>query len=370
MDKTSYARLYMFPFSKIPKGERIVVWGKGSVGTQYYKELTTIDYAERILWVDTDSVINEQDFVEKNNTSYFVIGILSDRIRKEITTKLLRCGIETKYIIDDKPKSIIFSPSWYARNEKKELGLLNDNVQKEINRFHELLNLKNVKGCDFVRVGAANDGGYVMLNDLPGGIAYSFGINDDVSWDDDMACHGYEVYMYDHTIDALPHVRKAFHFFKEGIADFEENKSLKKLETFIKRNKHDKNENMILKIDVEGAEWGVFENISEEILKSFNQIVVEFHNLCEFNNIARYNKVLEKINRTHQPIHYHINNYDDVYWFDDKPYGNAIEVTFASKQKYNFSDGKIKLPRNQDAPNCKDIDEIIIGIFNEEGYYE
>lgn len=346
----------------------VIIWGKGSIGKQFYKELNTVNYAKTILWVDTDSIGNEQEFIEQNKGAYFVISILSDSIRKEITTKLLRYGIETKYIIDDKPKSIIFSPSWYARNEKKELGLLNDNVQKEINRFHELLNLKNVKGCDFVRVGAANDGGYVMLNDLPGGIAYSFGINDDVSWDDDMASRGYEVYMYDHTIDALPHVRKAFHFFKEGIADFEENKSLKKLETFIKRNKHDKNENMILKIDVEGAEWGVFENISEDILKAFNQIVVEFHNLCEFNNISRYNKVLEKIHRTHQPIHYHINNYDDVYWFSDKPYGNAIEVTFANKEKYVFLEGEIELPRSQDAPNCKEIDEITVGSWNTKKY--
>ena len=36
---------------------------------------------------------------------------------------------------------------------------------------------------------------------------------------------------------------------------------MKKLETFINRNNHTKERDMILKIDVEGAEWGVFENI-------------------------------------------------------------------------------------------------------------
>lgn len=231
-----------------------------------------------------------------------------------------------------------------------------------------MLHLKNVKGCDFVRVGAANDGGYVMLDDLPGGVAYSFGINDDVTWDDDMASRGYEVYMYDYTIDALPYEKDGFHFFKEGIADFEESDNLKKLETFIKRNGHEKNGNMILKIDVEGAEWGVFENIPANLLKRFNQIVVEFHDLFDFNNLARYNDVFEKISKIHQPVHYHINNYGDVYWFNDKPFGNAIEVTFANKEKYVFLEGEIELPRSQDAPNCKEIDEITVGSWNTKKY--
>jgi len=274
---------------------------------------------------------------------------------------LLGYGIETKYIINDKPQAINFSPSWCPRNEKKELCLFNDNIRKEINRFYDLLKLKKVNGYEFVRVGAANDGGYVMLDDLPGGVAYSFGISDDVSWDDDMASRGYEVYMYDHTIDALPYEQETFHFFKAGITGFEEGEKLKKLATFIKNNQHENNKKMILKIDVEGAEWDVFCNISTDILKQFKQIVVEFHDLHDLEKLSRYNDVLEKIIKLHQPVHYHINNCGDVYWFNERPYGNAIEVTFANKEKYNFIDEEIKLPRKQDAPNCKDIDDIIIG---------
>ena len=216
----SYARVYMFPFSKVPQRQNVVVWGKGSIGTQFYKELTAINYANKIFWVDTDSLENEQEFIEKNKESYFVIGILSDRIRTAITTKLLGYGVKTKYIINDKPQSIIFSPTWCSRGEKKELDIFSENIKEEISRLYELLKTKDAVGYDFVRVGAANDGGYVMLDDLPGGVAYSFGINDDVSWDDDMASYGYEVYMYDHTIDALPYVKGAFHFFKKGIAGF------------------------------------------------------------------------------------------------------------------------------------------------------
>ena len=85
MEKSTYARVYMFPFSKIPQGQRVIIWGKGSIGTQFFKELTTTNYAKKILWVDTYSVTNEKEFIENNKESFFVIGILSESIRKEIT---------------------------------------------------------------------------------------------------------------------------------------------------------------------------------------------------------------------------------------------------------------------------------------------
>ena len=49
-----------------------------------------------------------------------------------------------------------------------------------------------------------HDGGYILLDDFhEGSIAYSFGISTDVTWDKEMASRGYDVFMYDHTIDKL-----------------------------------------------------------------------------------------------------------------------------------------------------------------------
>ena len=67
-------------------------------------------------------------------------------------------------------------------------------------------------------MGRDNDGGYVMVNhELGGGVCYSLGISDDVSWDSSMAARGYEVFMYDNTITALPEAHAQFHFFQTGI---------------------------------------------------------------------------------------------------------------------------------------------------------
>ena len=67
-----------------------------------------------------------------------------------------------------------------------------------------MLHIAKVGGFDLVRTGKHYDGGYIMLDDFHAGdIAYSFGICDDVSWDKDMASRGYDIFMYDHTIDMI-----------------------------------------------------------------------------------------------------------------------------------------------------------------------
>ncbi|MBQ4430570.1 MAG: hypothetical protein II877_03625, partial [Synergistaceae bacterium] len=123
--------------------------------------------------------------------------------------------------------------------------------------LQELLHVGKAVGFGLVRVGRDNDGGYVMLDDFGGGIAYSFGIAGDVSWDKDMASRGYDVYMYDHTIDGLPEDNPRFHWSKLGISDgMTHDGRLKSLEELIASNGHEGKHNMILKMDVEGAEWG------------------------------------------------------------------------------------------------------------------
>ena len=83
-----------------------------------------------------------------------------------------------------------------------------------------MLKVKRVKEGNLTRVGLGGaDGGYVMLSSFKeNGIAYSFGISNDVTWDNIMAELGYNIWQYDHTINALPYERKEFHWFKEGVS--------------------------------------------------------------------------------------------------------------------------------------------------------
>ena len=208
-------------------------------------------------------------------------------------------------------------------------------------KLKELLFVKKVKNHKLIRVGARKDGGYIMLDDFETpSIAYSFGICDDVSWDNSMASkYDYQIFMYDHTIDALPYTREEFHFFKEGIAGKNSKDSpLKTLEHYIKKNNHTSKENMILKMDVEGAEWEFIETVDPKILEQFDQIIFEFHSLTRAGADKRILSLLEKLNETHSVIHVHGNNTSCLLQIGDTLFPDAMEVTYANKQKYEFED--------------------------------
>ena len=71
-----------------------------------------------------------------------------------------------------------------------------------------------------VRIGRNFDGGYIMAEKFDGvDTAYSLGINDDVSWDFDIAQRGIDIYQYDHTITNLPFEHSRFHWSKTGISN-------------------------------------------------------------------------------------------------------------------------------------------------------
>ena len=281
----------------------------------------------------------------------------SKNILSRAARKILRGGL---YVLRN---------NFLAQSAKNILrGTLYKNYYQKL---ESLLYIYKVDGVELVRVGTANDGGYIMLNDFVtgGGIAYSFGIGAEISWDADMAGRNYDVFMYDHTIDKLPKVLNGFHFFKEGIADSEKpsDDRLHSLEYYLKNNNHEDYKNMILKMDVEGAEWGFLSLVSSETLKKFGQMVFEFHNINNLsgNNAELMLKVLDKINKTHRLVHLHANNCCGGISFNGKIFGNVIEATYASIDKYKFSENDgVKLPLAVDSPNIRGRDEISLGYWN------
>ena len=233
------------------------------------------------------------------------------------------------------------------------------------------LTVKKVVGKNFVRIGKHNDGGYIMVDNFQNsGVAYSFGISDDVSWDTDMAARGYEIFMYDPTIDALPAANPKFRFFKQGISGFEfKEHSLNTLEHFIDANGHTDCDNMILKMDVEGAEWSFLATVTSEILSRFDQMTFEFHNLIAPKDQSVMNATLaclNKINQTHSLVHLHANNSNPFIILDDKILvPNLLELTYVKTANYQLVDDEnLYLPLPIDEPNIIARQDIPLGFWN------
>lgn len=86
---------YLFPFEKIPCGSRIVLYGAGAVGREFYRQLTHGRYAVVAAWVDRNyeeldlEWIEPPDILCKTLFDYVVIAVKSPRDSKEIAEKLI-----------------------------------------------------------------------------------------------------------------------------------------------------------------------------------------------------------------------------------------------------------------------------------------
>jgi hypothetical protein len=194
------------------------------------------------------------------------------------------------------------------------------------------------------------DGSYVILDDFKNvRVAYSFGIRREIQFDKNLADRGIDVYMYDHTIDSLPYENDKFHWKKIGITG--KNKSnnlLKSLEELIIENGHSSEENMILKMDVEHAEWESLKDISFKILNQFKYILIEYHfkNESLANETLLYYNVIKKIHKTHQVFYLRCHNLYSVVNFGNNRFCKYLEVSYIIKKDYEFTNDPSIYPIN------------------------
>ena len=217
--------------------------------------------------------------------------------------------------------------------------LLND-PDRQLCLYH-LLVPKKVIGKERILIGRRMDGSYVILDDFKNvRVAYSFGIRREIQFDKNLADRGIDVYMYDHTIDSLPYDHDKFHWKKIGITG--KNKSnnlLKSLEELIIENGHSSEENMILKMDVEHAEWESLKDISFKILNQFKYILIEYHfkNESLANETLLYYNVIKKIHKTHQVFYLRCHNLYSVVNFGNNRFCKYLEVSYIIKKDYEFT---------------------------------
>ena len=225
--------------------------------------------------------------------------------------------------------------------------------------IYQLLRPKGVLGKNKVRIGAKNDGGYILLNDFENiKYAYSFGISNEISFDKELADKNIDIFMYDHTIEALPFTNPKFHWKKIGITHIKgENNNTKTFDEILEENGHKNEKDMILKLDIEGGEWNILNEINQEILLQFKYIIIEFH----FTDLSssKYQEVFKKLNQSHQIFHLHCNNCCPIINFDGYNLCSALEISFIIREKNTFIDYSGYFPlKNIDYKNIENMEDI------------
>lgn len=258
----------------------------------------------------------------------------------------------------------IFLEQLLQRNTMAIFDQQNNRYYQFVQSVRQMFHRKSVVDYPFVRIGRENDGGYVMVDDFQNkAVAYSIGICDDVSWDMDMANRKLDVYMYDHTIEDIPEKNPRFHFYKIGLAPHSDGPNLMSLTDMLRMNGHEHEKDMILKIDIEGAEWDVLCEIDSPILEKFSQIVFELHGLNAMENEDKIRSALSNLNKTHQLVHVHANNYGSFIQIGGMIMPELLEATYVLRSEYSLEDRCELLPLKEDRINCPYLPDIFLGAW-------
>lgn len=201
--------------------------------------------------------------------------------------------------------------------------------REQIDRLRQLFPLKVSSNISWKRFGTPGDGGYLLSDDISeSDICVSLGIGDNYSFDLDIAKSCGQVLMFDHTIPPPKHLDSNMDFKKIGIATLESENftTVEKIVSGLPEGS-----DLILKIDVEGAEWEVLESLTPDTLLRFRQIAAEFHNLHSIHDSELFKRIvdsLSKISQTHLLANFHVNNWASHVLVAGVPFPDVVEVTY------------------------------------------
>lgn len=270
--------------------------------------------------------------------------------------------------------------------------------------------LKTLRLCapckKYERVGEANDGGYVMCADgLDKGLtaAYSYGINGFDGWGMAIAdryhiplneydctnlkkpvvCKGCNVHFHGQCIlnnngDAAAASAELKGVGNSRAADNEGNAKdtakssaydFKTLSQMLKESgqANAKDRSLLLKIDVESAEWKVFAEEPVANFRKFREILVEYHWIHEVNKHPLYLQAVKKIEAAGFSVaHMHGNNYGGpMQEYGEFSIPDVIEVTYIQTPKagcaanipYNIEG--LDMP-NSANPNWSEMEDAVL----------
>ena len=207
-----------------------------------------------------------------------------------------------------------------------------------------------------------------MLDDFAGiSKALSLGIGFDVAWDLAIAERSIPVLQFDHSIETVPISHKLCKFARQRIvAGPASNASEISIPDILREHKIGSAEDLLLKIDIEGAEWEIFFTIDDRILGQFRQIIGEFHAFYRIGQTAwrrRMLRAFEKLTKTHCVVHVHANNYGKLVHIGDVTLPEVLEITFVRRKDYHIRESNEQFPTELDRPCNPGAPEIFLGNF-------
>ncbi len=219
-------------------------------------------------------------------------------------------------------------------------------------------------GIPLRRIGTSCDGGYLIPDDLEN-INYCFspGVSDTAVFEQVLHGLGIRSFLADYSVSGPPASLPECDFVKKfvGAANAEH---VMTLDGWVadKCPEADSGD-LILQMDIEGAEYETLMATSSETLSRFRIIVLELHKLNHLDNRLFFKFVdaaLSKVLEQFDVAHLHANNAGGLTRMAGIDVPRVAEITLLRKDRTVTKSPVLQLPNSQDVPNVAGQQELIL----------
>jgi hypothetical protein len=211
-------------------------------------------------------------------------------------------------------------------------------------------------GFELIRAGSEGDGGYLIPNDL-------HGISRVISGGCDSAWSFEKFFLERYNVNSIivdridkkpkdlsPRVEYIDAWFGEG-----DDQTFVSLSSILKNLERTPEPELLLQLDIEGAEFFELQRIPVEELRRFRIIVLEFHGLDLVVNRQFYKSVISpvfaKLLKDFDLVHSHANNCCGTLSIHGVKIPRVLELTFHNKTRRNASLKERRIPHSLDVAN-------------------
>ena len=218
-------------------------------------------------------------------------------------------------------------------------------------------------GIPLIRLGGEGDGGYLVPDDLQGIEAcFSPGVNNFKDFEDSLVnTYRIRTYMCDYSSDVeklrTPLIPQ-WQFFDKKWLDVEASDINLDLNRWVAENTS-AGTDLLLQMDIEGAEFRNLLHATEATLARFRIIVLEVHYLHMLSNAEYFHgvfrPVFDKLSKHFACVHYHPNNCCGEATFGDITVPKVLELTFLRRDRLKPTEELLLLPHPLDRTNLPEL---------------
>jgi hypothetical protein len=210
-------------------------------------------------------------------------------------------------------------------------------------------------GVPLIRLGGNGDGGYLIPDDLDG-IEYCFspGVNRTADFENALAERGIRSFLADYSVEQPPLMRPEFVFDRKFIGAWDDQVYMT-MSSWKDRHLPGYDGELLVQMDIEGAEYEVILNTPSDLLRSVRILVVELHALERMFDPFAYRIIkacMDKLLQQFFVVHAHPNNCSGITAYDGIEIPHVVELTLYNRARSTPGAPCDKFPHLLDVDNC------------------